>query len=150
MKDWPSIYKKAREEARMSQERAAEAVGISLTSLKEYEAYSRIPPVAIVERMCLAYHSAVLAHQHMRLLDFDQFQVVPEVTERDLTTAAVRLYNRFVAFARKDRGRELLEIAEDGRIDRDEQPLYTEIVQELRELYQASVELELATPKGGI
>lgn len=142
MENSPNIYKTARNAGRFSVEQAAELAGISVSSLKDYEAYIRIPSIYTVERMCEAYHSKVLAYQHMRLI-CGRIQVVPEVQERDLQAATIRLVNRVLAFCEKRRDRQLLQIAEDGEIDAEERPLYEEIVAEVQALIQASTELTI-------
>ena len=40
-----NIYKTARIKAGKTQEGAAEAIGISVESIKAYESYSRLPPL---------------------------------------------------------------------------------------------------------
>lgn len=146
MENGLNIYKTARIEVQMTQETAADSVGISVTALKDYEAYIRIPSICTVERMCETYHSKVLAYRHIRLI-CGRIQVVPEVQERDLQAATIRLVNRVLAFCEKRRDRQLLQIAEDGEIDAEEWPLYEEIVAEVQALIQASTELTLA--RGG-
>lgn len=142
----PNIYKTARITACFSVEQAAELVGISVSSLKDYEAYTRIPAICTVDRMCDAYHAPILAYQHNKVIS-GKYQVAPDVEERDLVTAAVRLVNRVLAFAGKHRDRQLLEIAEDGVIDEEERPLFDAIIQEIRDLIRACTELTLA--RGG-
>lgn len=142
MNDWQNIYKTAREKACMTQETAAEAIGISVSSLKEYESYGRIPAICTVDRMCDAYRAPILAYRHNKLIS-GKYQVVPDVEERDLTTAVVRLVNRVLAFAEKHRDRQLMQIAEDGVIDTEERPLFDAIVRELRDLIQVCTELIL-------
>lgn len=143
MDGWLNIYKVAREKAGKTQEVAAEMIGVSVSSLKEYEAYGRIPAIYTVDRMCDAYRAPILAYQHNKLIS-GKYQVVPDVEERALTTAVVRLVNRVMAFADKHRDRQLMQIAEDGVIDAAERPLFDAIIRELRDLIQACTELMLA------
>ena len=51
--DDTNIYKTARQKAGITREKAAEAMGISVESLKAYETYGRLPSCDVVDRMCL-------------------------------------------------------------------------------------------------
>ena len=145
--DDTNIYKTARQKAGITRERAAEAIGISVESLKAYEAYSRLPPCDVVDRMCLVYDALYLAYQHNRLAS-GEIKVVPEVQIMELPMAAIRIINRVQAFAEAHRDRQLLCIAEDGRISEEERPLFDEIMSELDELVKAAVELKLSRTGG--
>lgn len=134
-----NIYKVARLKAGKTQEGAAEALGISVESLKAYESYSRLPPAGVVDRMCVVYDALYLAYQHNRIASGD-VKVIPEIEVLDLPRASIRV----IQFAEKRRDRELLTIAEDGVISPEERPLYEEIVAELDGLIQAAMELKVA------
>lgn len=143
MENCPNIYKRARISGCFSVEQAAELAGISVSSLKEYETYTRIPAICTVDRMCDVYHAPILAYQHNKLIS-GKYQVVPDVEERDLATAVMRLVNRVLDFAEKRRDRQLMRIAEDGIIDDEERPLFDAIMQELKDLIRACTEVTLA------
>lgn len=138
-----NIYKTARVKAGKTQESAAEAIGVSVESIKAYESYSRLPPSSVVDRMCIVYDALYLAYQHNRIAS-GEVKVVPEVQVLDLPRASIRLINRVIAFAEKHRDRDLLAIAEDGVISEEERPLYEEIVKELDGLIQAAMELKVS------
>ena len=142
-----NIYKTARLKAGKTQESAAEAIGISVESIKAYESYSRIPPSSVVDRMCIVYDARYLAYQHNRIAS-GEVKVVPEVQVLDLPRASIRLINRVISFAEKRRDRELMAIAEDGVISEEERPLYEEIVKELDGLIQAAMELKVSEEVG--
>lgn len=141
-----NIYKTARLKAGKTQEGAAEALGISVESVKAYETYTRIPPTNVVDRMCIIYDALYLAYQHNRIASGD-VKVIPEIQVLDLPRASIRLINRVISFAEKRRDRELLAIAEDGVIPEKERPLYEEIVAELDGLIQATMELKISEQK---
>ena len=145
--DDTNIYKTARQKAGITREKAAEAIGISVESLKAYEAYSRLPPSDVVDRMCLVYDALYLAYQHNRLAS-GEIKVVPEIQIMELPMAAIRIINRVQAFAEAHRDRQLLCIAEDGTISEEERPLFDEIMSELDELVKAAVELKLSRTGG--
>lgn len=143
MKDSPNIYKAARQTAHLTIEQAAERLHCSETCVKDYESGARVPAVCVVEQMCDAYDATILAYRHIRLL-CEGVQVVPDVRERDLQDAAIRLVNRVLEFADEHRELQLLRIAEDGVISAEERPLFETILAELDELVRASTEIRLA------
>ena len=145
--DDTNIYKTARQKAGITREKAAEAMGISVESLKAYETYGRLPSCDVVDRMCLVYDALYLAYQHNRLAS-GEIKVVPEVQIMELPLAAIRIINRVQAFAEAHRDRQLLCIAEDGTISEEERPLFDEIMSELAELVKAAVELKLSRTGG--
>mgnify|MGYP003375289006 CR=1 FL=1 len=144
--DDTNIYKTARQKAGITREKAAEAMGISVESLKAYETYGRLPSCDVVDRMCLGYDALYLAYQHNRLASGEI--KVAEVQIMELPLAAIRIINRVQAFAEAHRDRQLLCIAEDGTISEEERPLFDEIMSELDELVKAAVELKLSRTGG--
>lgn len=138
-----NIYQNARVSAGLTQERAAEKLGISVESIKAYETYRRLPPFDIVDGMALIYRADYLPYQHMRIAS-GEVKVIPEVEVRSLEQAAMSLINKTLAFADKRRDRDLLAIAEDGVIDEAERPLFEAIVAELDELIKAALELKVS------
>ena len=138
-----NIYRRARVGAGLTQERAAEKLGISVESIKAYESYTRRPPFDVVDDMTIVYDARYLAYQHMRIAS-GEVKVIPEVEVRSLEQAAMRLINKTLAFADKRRDRDLLTIAEDGVIDEAERPLFEAIVAELDELIKAALELKIS------
>ena len=138
-----NIYKTARIKAGKTQEGAAEAIGISVESIKAYESYGRLPPADVVDRMCIVYDALYLAYQHNRIAS-GEIKVVPEIQVLDLPRAAIQLINKVIAFADRHRDRELLQIAEDGVIDESERELFGEIVAELDGIIQAATNLKVS------
>lgn len=143
-----NIYKTARIKAGKTQEGAAEAIGISVESIKAYESYNRLPPAEIVDRMCIVYDALYLAYQHNRIAS-GEIKVVPEIQVLDLPRAAIQLINKVITFADRHRDRELLQIAEDGVIDESERELFNAIVAELDGIIQAATNLKVSehTPR---
>ena len=132
-KKCPNLYQRARLSTGMSQERAAELLGLSPESLKQYEGGKTVPKDETVARMVEAYSCPWLALEHAQATD--TLGVVPEVTPRPLPMASIALRNRLQdATGRLDA---LLRIAEDGVIDEAERPEFDSIVVELRETMAA-------------
>lgn len=131
---YPNCYKRARQSTLFTQESAAECLGLSCESLKQYESGKRTPPDEVVARMCEVYTLPWLALEHRAATD--PLGVVPEVAPKSLPMASIALTNRLRDAA--DRLAGLLKIAEDGVIDEDERPEFDEIVCDLRETIAAA------------
>lgn len=128
-----NLYQRARLSTGLTQERAAELLGLSVESLKQYEGGRTVPKDETVARMVEVYRLPWLALEHAQATD--TLGVVPEVTPRPLPMASIALRNRLHdATGRLDA---LLRIAEDGIIDDRERPEFDDIVAELRETMTA-------------
>lgn len=138
--DYTNIYQTARRRAGWTQEQAAEVLGLSVESVKAYETDVRVPPAATVAAMAEAYDSPGLRLEHARRTD--RLGIIPDAARpRSFPLAVVNVFNRFMNFAEKHRGQELLRIAEDGVIDDEERPRYNEIVAEIEDLTAALLSL---------
>ena len=138
-----NIYKAARRAAGYTQERAAELLMVSVRSLAEYEGGGRLPPNDVVERMADCYGNIALGLQHIRETNALMARVVPELEERSVLEAAVRIYNRMRRFEAAHGLERLMAIAEDGEIDRDERVEFDAILEDLREIVKSGMELEV-------
>lgn len=136
-----NIYKTARRAAGITQEAAAEQLGISVESVRAYETGQRIPPNDVVEQMVICYDAQRLAVQHVNLHDELASSIIPVIQPRTLMESVVRLFNRLTRFSKNHSVERLLEIAEDGQIDEEERAEYDAIVEELKELIQCGMEL---------
>lgn len=151
-KKYPNLYQRARLSTGISQERAAELLGLSVESLKQYEAGRTVPKDETVAKMVEVYRLPWLALEHSQATD--TLGVLPEVEPRPLPMASIALRNRLHdATGRLDT---LLRIAEDGIIDDTERPEFDDIVSELREtmtaIYQviySGAETKKERPEGG-
>lgn len=141
--EYRNIYKKARRVAGLTQEAAAERLGISVESVRAYETGQRIPPNDVVEDMVVCYDYQRLAFQHLHETNTLAAQVIPDIQPRTLMESAVRLYNRLNHFSSNHSVERLLEIAEDGQIDEQERAEFDAIVAELKALVQCGMELGL-------
>lgn len=142
---YPTIYQKARKKASLTQEQAAEALHVSLETVKAWEQGQRTPTNAAVMYMCEAYKTPWLALDHLRQTA-DMLQVLPsDIKLQGLPTAAITLYNRVMAFANKyQRTEQLLAIAEDGTIDEDEREMFARIVEDLDGIISAALQIKYA------
>lgn len=139
-----NIYKTARLAAGLTQEAAAERLAVSVESLRAYETAQRIPPDDVLELMVILYNAQHLAFEHIREKNALYQRVVPEVQERSVLEATTKLANRIFAFADSHADRRLMRIAEDNVIDAGERPEFDAIMEDLREIVQAALELHCA------
>lgn len=146
--EYRNIYKTARTAAGLTQEAAAERLDISVESIRAYETGQRIPPNEVVELMVILYNAQHLAFQHLRETNALYGRIVPQVDERSLMEAALRIHNRLSHIEKRGSLDRLLEIAEDNIIDDAERPEFMAIVAELREVIRGALELQLHCPSG--
>ena len=131
---YPNMYQRARKVTLLTQEEAAERLGISAETLKRYEGGRLTPSDETVAKMCSVYGVPWLALEHAKATD--RLGVLPEVEPKPLPMATISLTNRLRDAA--DRLAGLLRIAEDGVIDDAERPEFDDIVQDLRETIAAA------------
>ena len=134
-------YQKARKTTCLTQEQAAERLGLSTESLKQYELGKRVPSNAVVWQMVQIYDTSWLALEHLRDTS-EALGVLPEVTVQSLPTAAIQLINRVLDFADRHRDRQLLRIAEDGVIDEAERSEFDDIVRDLDGIVGAALQVK--------
>ena len=134
-------YQKARKTTCLTQEQAAERLGLSAESLKQYELGKRVPSNSVVWQMVQIYDTSWLALEHLRDTS-EALGVLPEVTVQSLPTAAIQLINRVLDFADRHRDRQLLRIAEDGVIDEAERPEFDDIVRDLDGIVGAALQVK--------
>lgn len=142
--DYRNIYKICRKSAGLTQEAAAERLGISVESLRAYETGQRIPPNEVVELMVILYNAQRLAYQHLRETNALYSSVVPEIQPKSVLEASAKLTNRIFAFAESHADRRLLRIAEDNVIDAGERAEFDAIMEDLQEIVEAALELRCA------
>lgn len=143
-----SVYRICRETAGYTQEQAAELLNCSVRQLARYESGEQRTPDDIANRMVAIYDSQLLKVQHLRLVSPMAADLLPPLIERGLGEVAMRITNRMRRFYQGDQGYRLLEIAEDNVISPEEEPLYREIVGELRDIEQAIMELRISQEGG--
>ena len=160
--DRRNIYKIAREAKGLTQEAAAEKLGISDSSIRAYETGQRVPPDEVVETMSdlynalhlivrhvrernvIAYDSQLLGIQHLRASADMARSIVPDIREVRLPEAIMELLDRVYGFVDAHRDRELLRIGKDGIIDDQERPIFDAIVAELGDLVEAAMAVRYA------
>ena len=142
--DKRNIYKVAREARGLTQEAAAEKLGISDSSIRAYESGQRIPPPEVVDLMVIAYDSQLLGIQHIRASAEMARSIVPDVKELRLPEAIMEFLDQIYSFVDTHRDRELLKIGKDGIVDEEESPAYERIDDELGQLIEAAMAVRYA------
>ena len=137
-----NIYKTCRQAAGLTQEAAAERMGISVESLRAYENGYRIPPNDVVELMIILYNAQHLAALHLRETNALYGRIVPPLEDRALAELTIKIYNSLRRFTGKHSLDRLMEIAEDNIIDDAERPDFLDIVAELLPVTQVGLELQ--------
>jgi len=145
--DKRNIYKIAREARGLTQEAAAEKLGISDSSIRAYETGQRIPPLDVVDLMVDAYDSQLLGIQHIRASAEMARSIVPDVQELSLSTAIANFLDCIYSFVDNHRDRSLLHIGKDGMIDEQESPVFDDISEELDQLAAAAMAVRFAKRK---
>lgn len=136
-----NIYKICRKAAGITQEAAAERLGISVESIRAYETGVRVPPDDVVGLMSDLYNALHLIAWHVREKNAIYRRVVPEIQPRTVLEASVKINNRFDDFATGNMLRRLLRIAEDNIVDSTEMAEFYAILDSLNEISKAYLEL---------
>lgn len=133
------VYQTARLSAGLTQERAAERLGLACRTLAEYEAGRIIPQPETVTAMAELYGDELVMVRHACMLFPGLGRYLPVGEGAPLPEAVLRLVNLIYWFARHDRDRTLMQIAEDGVIDAAERPEFDAIMDELSEIIRAAL-----------
>ena len=139
-----TIYQRYRELARLTQEGAAELLGVSVRSLAAWETGERTPPDIRVADMCDLYGVPVLAIQHLRMNSILAQEALPPVDAVPLPQAVCRLLAAIRKLEEIHAGDSLLQIAADGRVDELERPEFDQLLLELEPIVGAVLELRCA------
>lgn len=134
-----NIYAAARNAAGLTQERAAEMIGVSCRCLADYEAGQRLPGNDVVIRMVDVYDARYLAYQHLRSSSEMARCIIPDTGNMELPEAVLRLVSCVYDFADDKLDRQLILIAQDGLIDESERPRFNRIVRKLDTIIQSAL-----------
>lgn len=136
-----NIYQAAREAAGMTQERAAELIGLSVESIRSYETEKRLPSDDTVIKMTEIYGGAnYLAYQHLKHKSMIGNTILPDVSEIPLSQAALQIIHEMNDFIQCEP--DIIKITMDGVIDASEEFVWTDIVQKCQKLCKAVLTLQ--------
>lgn len=133
-----NIYSKYRRMAGLTQERAAEHLGISVDSLKGYEYDKRVPNNDIAKQMCLLYGDMRLAYDHLVHSSAGEM-ILEKIDEKDLCCSVLGLINELNNSDTVQRM--MIEISADGVITEDEEDDWEIVEEQLRALIKSSYEV---------
>ena len=133
--NYHNISQTGRRIAGMTQERWAEALDISVESVRLYESGRGMPSDDVATRMVEVSGAPVLGYWHLLNKSRVAADLLPQVDTIALPQAVIQLLRR------------IRDIAEDGRIDQDERPDFEQITRELDGIVQAAMQLKYA--RGG-
>lgn len=137
--DCGNEYQAARSSAGLTQEQAAERLGLAVRTLADYEAGRTTPQPETVCGMVELYDAPLMGVRHVCMRYPFLRRYLPAGEPARLPEAVIRLVNLIYQFARHDRDRTLMEIAEDGVIDSGERPEFDAIMDELSEIVRAAL-----------
>lgn len=143
-----NIYQNARRTAGLTQERWAEALGLSVEAVRQYETDRCLPSDGVVARMAELSMLPPLGYWHLRHKSEIAAAELPPVERLPLPQAVVQLLAAMRGFQERHREDALLLIAADGLVDPDEAPRFKEIVRDLHAVVQAALQIDYAE-KGG-
>lgn len=142
-----NIYQTAREAAGITQERAAELIGLSVESIRSYETEKRVPSDETVIKMIEIYNANYLAYQHLKHKSMVGNAILPDVLEIPLSQAALQMINEMNEFIQCEP--EIIRITMDGIIDTNEELSWVDIIQKCQRLCKAVLTLQYARKEGG-
>lgn len=142
--DNQNIYKTARKTTTISQESAAEILGVSVESIRAYETGRRIPSNEMVAGMIDLYSAPWLAPQHIRASSDFAKSIVPDVQEMPLERAGIKAILILHELQENDIAKKILSIVEDGIVDETESADFKEIMDKLNELNSVALSLKIA------
>jgi len=131
----------------LTQERWAEALGVSVDSIYSYENALTIPTDETVKAMAEISGLSPLAYWHLCNKSDLAADTLPEVEQLPLPQAVVQLLCAIVDF-QEDHGA-LMQMAADGRIDSDEALEWQGIKKRLDQVIKAAIQVKVAEGGGG-
>lgn len=146
--NYRNICKIARRVTGYTQERFAEALDVSVESVRLYEAGAGMPSDAVVTRMIEICGQPVIGYWHLLNKSRVAADILPDVSVCSLPQAVIQLICRIRDFGERHRTDDLMDIAADGRIDEDERALFDSIASELDDVVQAAMQLKYAQGGG--
>ena len=137
-----NIYKTARKVAGLTQERWAEAVGVSADSIRGYETGAVVPADETVRAMAEISGLSPLAYWHLCNKSALAADTLPEVEQLPLPQAVVQLLCAIGEFQKSQT--DLLALAADGKITDAEEWDWQRIIERLDAVIRAAIQVKVA------
>ena len=141
--DCINIYTNARRTAGLTQERWAEMLGISVEAVRLYESGTNMPGDGVVLRMAEVAGQHIICYWHLLNKSRVAAGILPEISEKALPEAVLDLLIKLRDF-NEDGMQELLRIAADGTVSKDEREVYFDALGQLKNLIAAGLHVEYA------
>jgi transcriptional regulator with XRE-family HTH domain len=141
---YESMYARHRNAAGMTQERAAELLGVAPRTLQAWERGESTPHNARVLAMCDIYCSPTLAIEHLRYSSIIAYDVLPAVKAVPVAQAVCQLLSAIRKLEEIHAGDKLLQIAADGKVDEIERADFEQLLIELDPIMAAVLSLRYA------
>lgn len=138
-----NIYYNARRTAGLTQERWAEALGISVESVRLYESGANMPSDEIALRMAEVAGQQIICYWHLLQKSKAAAQLLPQLEKKPLPESVLNLLVKMHGFL-EDGMQDMARIAADGHVDQEERKAYNRAMQQLRELLAAGMCVEYA------
>lgn len=139
-----NIYKNARFHSGLKRDPAAEELNIDVRTLDKYESLAGNPPQDVVRKMCELYNYPYLAWQHIKRGPLGD--LLPSLTEDTFQGATLSVVNDINSVNKILN--EIVQIACDGKLSVDEQPVWQRNKPHLLKLTSSLLSL-LLSDKGG-
>ena len=131
----------------MTQERWAEAVGVSVDSIRGYESGAVIPADETVRAMSEISGLAPLSYWHLCNKSALAAETLPEVERLPLPQAVIQLLCAIADF--QDQNSALMDVAADGMVAGDDElAVWEEITTRLDAVIRAAIQVKVA--EGGV
>lgn len=145
-----NALKRARISRKMTQEGAAEAAGCSVDAIQRWEDGSRRASVEVLDTLAIVYETPWLPQLYLRELSSGPLsETLPEFRPGvPLPQAVVSLLDKVLCFTERHGDRRLIAMAADGKIDAAERQEYDAIMEDLRQICQAAMEVKYSQHGG--
>ena len=136
-----NIYRIARDTAGLTQERWAENLGISTEAVRQYEAGVIMPGDDIVLQMAEISGQLILPYRHLVRKSRVAAAILPELDdELGLSESVLSLLIQIDDF--RDGGlKDLIRIAADGKVSKDEEQSFREAMEQLLRLVKLAMSM---------
>ena len=145
MNDCESLYARYRKAAGLTQERAAELLGVAVRTLAAWERGESTPPNLRVLNMVDIYSAPTLAIEHLRYSNIIAYDVLPPLRAVPVAQTVCSLMAAVRRLEALHAGDRLLEIAADGKVDEIERADLDQLLIELEPVVAAAMSLRYAT-----
>ena len=142
--EWESMYARYRKAAGMTQEYAAELLGVATRTLAAWERGESKPSDERVLSMVDIYTAPTLAIEHLRATTAIARGILPPVDAVPLPQAVCQLLGSIRTLEEIHAEDRLLQIAADGHVDEIEAPDFARLLEELEPVMAAVLALKYA------